>query len=328
MMRPSKRHTNQMEQELAAGAVFSWVAVKFSFFSASLLKNKIRIFIKSIRRHHNKTIQNDGSDRKNAMTLYRKVTTLPTQNGISSDGHTTLWMMKGTIHYVCLPQLIVYTLIEKKARRTSESNGEKKYNMPEHSYENLYKKITNINEANTKTQNQIWLLHMLLSDLRTLLILYPHQKFDAETKQSFLHVINNILQETPPPHWFRQQWDALFTITTDQKQKVANLKKKGQRIDVNAIFDLLNQSGDGIAALVERLNQTYTKNADIASRYLFYSQKKSSPSENDGGAAFKMSRCNVFFEKASTTTTSLLPPSFFGETRVNYRIRYSFEQIK
>lgn len=308
MMRPSK---NQRERELVIGAIGSWAAIKFSFFSASLIQNKMRSLIKRI--------QNSNTDKMipRQTTSNTTVQIQKKEEGIWTDSHTTMMLKDGNILYVCLPSLAIYALIDKTSNYT-HTTGLNEYDIPHHAYVSLYSKIkdnpSDYNK-NFEIQCNIWLLHMWLCDLRTLLCLYPHEKIDNSAKKTFLNVINNILQESQEPSWLHRRYNDVSYIASYK------IKQTGNRADISHLAYILTQSS-AIYWLMQSLKRICIKNS-VASKLLFYCKKPSDFKEDK--PSIQPHSCKIFYDPQTehdSAASLLLPPKSFGETRAHARIRY------
>ncbi len=247
-----------------AGALASWAATHFSFLASSLLQRQIAQKMEKAKQARRKQrirvtlLRGDfGSDENRDLPH------------LSHDINGTMLVFSGNVFYVRSPHYKIYRM----HHGTSDADSREAFiELPPHA-DRMYRQSFSTHplspDFRATTQKSIWLLHMLLSDLRTL-ILY-RQAVSGSTMmptldlapiiEPFLHVVSNISREPIPLskykgagllQWGKRQTSAAYRAVVFWGSPNAELQ---ERYHVVQLLGLLHTK-NAVTGLMACLNKT------------------------------------------------------------------------
>jgi hypothetical protein len=162
-----------MERDLLLGGVASWAGIKISSAAYSHLGEWIN--------HH----KDDVGNEMHSIIFQPNSSRTPL---IAHDVNGTMLVSVSDIFYVRVPHLDIFQMDKTE-------NG---VILTKRDTEMYRSAVSHPNDSSRiKTQSDIWLLHMLLSDLRTL-VTHCKARVSKEIAEPFMFVVSNITREKMP----------------------------------------------------------------------------------------------------------------------------------
>ena len=260
-----------MERELVLGGVLSWATVHFSSIASRLLRAETAKFIAHLKRRAPSSLSQRTllHEFQLADGYTSSTEQLPV---VTHDINGTMLVFSCDIFYVRSPHLTVYQMLPfSRDNASGGGGGTMTMQLPEHAFK-LYdldrdaatrQQTDSILRNNTEMQKSIWLLHMLLSDLRALIFYRRGARGDAavitdlsDIIEPFLYVISNITQEKMPARNNNNnaELSMLSRATAFATGFFIDTPLYEARLDAAALLHHLHAKG-AIRPLIERLRQ-------------------------------------------------------------------------
>jgi hypothetical protein len=220
---------------LLAGGAASMIGIEAAAYTASLLKRRYQSK-DTMSTHVSPSVPaNDGDDPRYPYTV--------------NDNNGSILCFLGNVFYVSNSILTVNVL------QDTDNMVQGCFSLEAH-YASMYNKAVHMKNRKSRFKNQcgIWMLHMLLSDLNTLLSLRPKGSLTS-LKAKFIPVISNMTRNsTPKPPSIFNFWSrtTAYFLNTNKTAAIDD------RLTANALFQMLQRDGAIMALAAEIKNSNNT----------------------------------------------------------------------